>query len=84
MKNKLMISDNLKQLTKIFRSVLDNDELTLNESMNLNDIEGWDSLGHVRLIMSIEKNFKIRFTGEEISNLENIGKIINLIYIKQN
>ena len=43
------------------------------------DVDGWDSLTHIRLVVSIEKNLKIRFTASEISSLENVGDLISLI-----
>ena len=43
------------------------------------DVDGWDSLTHIRLILSVEKAFKIKFTTSEIGNLENVGDLVALI-----
>ena len=51
--------------------------------MKLNDIDEWDSLAHIRLVVSIEKALELRFTTDEISNLANVGEMAELILKKQ-
>ncbi len=77
------IQSTVEQLTPIFQDVFDDDELTITESTAAKDVEGWDSLAHIRLVVSIEKAFGLRFTADEISNLENIGALAELILKKQ-
>jgi acyl carrier protein len=48
------------------------------------DVPGWDSLGHLKLMMAIEKKFKIRFTASEISSLNSVGDIVELVSLKYN
>jgi acyl carrier protein len=69
----------IKKLLPIFQSVFDDDSLVLHASTAANDIDGWDSLAHIRLIVAIEKSFKVSFSAAEISKLENVGDMINLI-----
>ena len=69
----------IKKLLPIFQSVFDDDSLVLHASTTANDIDGWDSLAHIRLIVAIEKSFKVSFSAAEISKLENVGDMINLI-----
>ena len=73
----------LDLLIPIFREVFDDDNLLINLSTTANDIEGWDSLANIRLVVAIEKFFKLRFSASEISNLENVRDVVNLILKKQ-
>tara|TARA_B100001287_G_C22450609_1_gene420334 strand:+ start:61 stop:312 length:252 start_codon:yes stop_codon:yes gene_type:complete len=66
----------------IFRDVFDNKNLTINESTNSDDIEEWDSLNHINLIVAIERKFKIKFKLGELQNLKNVGEMINLLIKK--
>ena len=74
----------LEQLLPIFRNIFDNDDLVIMSSTTPQDIDGWDSLAHIRLIVAIEKYFDLRFTAAEISSLENVGHISELILKKIN
>ena len=66
-------------LYPIFRDVFDDDEIVIDANTTANDIDGWDSLTHIRLVISIEKAFDLRFTAAEISDLENVGEMAELI-----
>ena len=57
----------------------DDDELIIEVNTTANDIDGWDSLTHIRLVITIEKAFDLRFTAAEISELENVGEMVELI-----
>jgi acyl carrier protein len=69
-------------LTTIFTDVLDDDHIVLEDETTANDIEGWDSLSHIRLIVAIEKKFRIRFSASEVSSLRNVGEMLDLIIRK--
>jgi acyl carrier protein len=73
----------LKQLNQIFCEYFDDPTIILNNKTNANDIEEWDSLAQVGLILIIEKKFSIRFTSSEIENLPDIGAMVDLINEKQ-
>ena len=77
------MSDIFDKLIPIFRNVFDDDELIINETTKAGDIYEWDSLAHIRLVISIEKVFELRFTTDEISNLANVGDMAKLILEKQ-
>ena len=72
----------LEKLTPIFRDVFDDDYLMLQSSTTAQDIEGWDSLAHIRLVVSIEKFFSLHFSASEISDLQNVGDMSRLILKK--
>jgi len=72
-------SEILSLVTEIFRDVLDNEEIVLADTTTANDIEEWDSLSHIQLIVAIEKDFKIKFTSAEILSWKNVGEMIDNI-----
>ena len=66
-------------LTAVFRDVLDAPGLTLTDATTAKDVEGWDSIAHVSLIVAVEKAFRVRFTTKEVKALANVGDFIRLI-----
>ena len=72
----------LNQVQEIFCDVLDNEKIVLTNETSANDIEEWDSLTHIQLIVAIEKHFKIKFTSKEILSWKNVGEMIDAIASK--
>ena len=68
-----------ERVTDIFRDVFDDDELVISDSTNSEDIEDWDSLEHIQLIVGMEKEFKVKFDIKTVNSLENVGQMVDLI-----
>jgi acyl carrier protein len=64
------------RLTEIFGDVFDEDSIEVTPELSAKDVDGWDSLTHIRLILTIEKAFKIKFSTSEIGKLENVGDLV--------
>ena len=66
----------------VFRDVFDDDCLVISNDTNSEDIDEWDSLNHINLVVSIEKEFNIRFMVGEIQSLKDVGEMVDLLYEK--
>lgn len=75
-------TDIFEKLNEIFIDVLDLDECKLTDETSANDIEEWDSLSHIQLIVAIEKALKIKFTSLEIMKWKNVGEMVDSIMEK--
>jgi acyl carrier protein len=69
----------LARLTDIVRDQLDEDDITLTHGTLASDVEGWDSLAHVRIVVAAEEAFGLRFETAEIASLKNVGALVDLI-----
>lgn len=75
----LTVKEVLNQATEIFKDTLDNDDIRLSPETTADDIEEWDSLSHIQLIVALEKHFKIKFTTAEITSYKNVGQMAESI-----
>ncbi|MBR5361428.1 MAG: acyl carrier protein [Lachnospiraceae bacterium] len=69
----------MEKVNEIFRDVFDDDTLIITDSTNSDDIEDWDSLEHISLIISMEKEFNLKFDIKEVNKLENVGQMVDMI-----
>jgi len=72
----------LAEVQDIFRDVLDNEEIELTNETVADDIDEWDSLSHIQLIVAIEKHFKVKFTSKEILSWKNVGEMVDALAAK--
>ena len=69
----------LNQVQDIFHDILDNESIVLTSETTAHDVDDWDSLTHIQLVVAIEKHFKIRFKSMEILSWKNVGEMIENI-----
>ena len=69
----------LKQVQEIFRDQLDDEYLEIESETTALDVDEWDSLNHLMLVVGIEKHFNLKFTSKEIISFTSIGDIVNCI-----
>lgn len=69
----------LIQINKIFVEILDNQELVIEEFTMAVDVDEWDSLTHILLVVATEKHFNIRFSSKEIQSWKNVGELMNCV-----
>ena len=72
----------LSAVHEVFVDTLDHDEVRINESTKATDVDEWDSLTHIMLVVAIEKKFNIRFNSSEIQSWNNVGEMIDCIQEK--
>ena len=72
------------ELQELFRDILDIDDLILVDTTSANDIDEWDSLAHINLVVAIEREFKVRFALGELLDLKTIGDMVQLTSTKLN
>lgn len=68
-----------EHLTKVFHNVFEDDSIVLTPELTADDVEGWDSLSHVNLIIAVEIEFGIEFTQAEVRTFENVRALMNAI-----
>ena len=70
--------DVMKELTDVFQMVFDDDSITLTPEMTADDLDAWDSMSHVTLLMAVEDHFDVVFENWEIMNLPDVGALRDL------
>lgn len=66
-------------LNEVFRDVFDDEDITVTDSTTADDIEDWDSLEHINLIVATEKKFGVKFTMGEVTGMKNVGEMVDTI-----
>ena len=72
----------MAKIQVIFRDVFDDETLVIRDSTSSADIEDWDSLEHITLVVSMEKEFNLKFDLKEVNELANVGEMADLIASK--
>ena len=72
----------LERVQQIFRDVFDRPDLVIVRGTTAKDVENWDSLAHINLVVAIEKKFSITFALGELRSLQNVGNMVELIVRK--
>jgi acyl carrier protein len=69
----------LETLTELLQDILDDDDLVLTPDMTAKDVNGWDSLANVRLVLAVERKFKRHFAAAEVARMKNVGELVDII-----
>ena len=64
-----------EELNSVFCRVFDDDGIRITPETTANDIDGWDSLSHINLVVAVERHFKVRFKSSEILKWKNVGQM---------
>jgi acyl carrier protein len=67
------------KLTPVFQDMFDDEALVLRPEMTADDVEGWDSLSHIRLVLAVSKLFGMKFSAADVGKLKNVGEFVVLI-----
>jgi acyl carrier protein len=73
----------LERVNEVFQEVFNDDELRVSPVTTARDVQGWDSLMHVTLLVNIEKALGVRFSSAEVASLKNVGELVDLIRSKK-
>ena len=68
-----------EKLNEVFRDVFDDESITVNDNTTADDIEDWDSLEHINLVVAVERGFGIKFTMGEVTGMKNVGEMADII-----
>ena len=68
-----------ERLNKVFRDVFDDESIVVTETTTANDIEDWDSLEHINLVVAVENEFGMKFNMNEVTTMKNVGDMVNII-----
>lgn len=71
-----------EQLNEVFRDVFDDEEIVVSEATTADDIEDWDSLEYINLIVAVEKKFSVKFNMGEVNSFKNVGEMADKILEK--
>lgn len=71
-----------ERLAEIFRDIFDDDSISVTPELSAKDVDGWDSLTHIRLMLTVEKAFKIKFSTSEIGALKEVSDLVTLIKVR--
>ncbi len=72
----------IEKLTRIFRTVFNDEAIVLRDDLTANDVANWDSLTHMMMIGEVEKDFSVKFKLKELGKLEDVKSLIDLIESK--
>lgn len=68
-----------EKLNEVFRNIFDDDDIVVNDMTTADDIEDWDSLEHINLVVATEKKFGVKFDMDEVSKMKNVGEMMDII-----
>lgn len=73
------MQDTLATINHVFREVFGDDSLEVNHQTTARDIQAWDSLMHVNLVLGVEREFGVRFSSSQVATLQTVGELVQLV-----
>ena len=71
-----------ERLNEVFQDVFDDETITVNDDTTSDDIEDWDSLEHINLVVAVENEFGIHFNMGEVNKMKNVGEMVDIILVR--
>jgi acyl carrier protein len=71
-----------QKFTMIFREVFNDDSIVVRPDLTANNVEGWDSLRHIRLLLTVERSLGVKFSALEIGKLKDVAGLVDLVRSK--
>lgn len=68
-----------ERLNEVFRDMFDDETITVNDQTTSEDIEGWDSLEYINLVLAVEREFSVRLNIGEVNKIKNVGEMVDII-----
>lgn len=68
-----------QRINEVFQDVFDDDTITVNANTTADDIEDWDSLEHINLVVAIEEEFGMKFKMSEVTGMKNVGEMVGIL-----
>jgi len=68
-----------QRLNQVFRDVFDDDRIEIFDAMTAADLDDWDSLSHITLVLAVEREFGLRLNAAEVGRLNNVGEMVRLL-----
>jgi len=69
-------------VNQVFRQVLEDETIVLTADTTAEDVEGWDSMNHIFIVVELEKRFGLKFKAAEMEELKNVGELVSLLHQK--
>ena len=73
-----------ERLNNVFRDIFDDESIVVTAETTSNDIEDWDSLEHINLIVAVEQEFGIKFNMNEVTTMKNVGEMVDIVMSRMN
>ncbi|MBQ3309861.1 acyl carrier protein [Candidatus Saccharibacteria bacterium] len=84
MSKKLTRAEVFQALDEVFQDVFDDDSIHVTDTTTAEDIEDWDSLEHINLVVAIENRFDMKFNMAEVTSMKNVGEMVDAIVERSN
>lgn len=72
----------LHKLNEVFQEVFDDDDLEIKPEYSAEDVDGWDSLTHIRMLLTVERIFGVKFSTSEVGHLQTVADLVKLVQSK--